>query len=182
MFNQAAVVALRISLFRAGPQDFPHSPALTRFTVALALLAAFLQYRMTLTDVQAVVHAVVWVAALAAFTYVLLQPRGLLNRLRQTLDSLYLTGSVLTLLMLPPLYAIAPYMARVADNPDLARTEPLPALPALLVTIASFWNFLIWAHIYRHALDARPAAGALVALLATVITVSLAGAVGALLS
>ena len=182
MLSQAAATALKISLFRAGPQDFPYSPALSRLTVTLALLAAFLQYRMTLPDASAAVHAVVWVGALAAFTYVLLQPRGLLNRLRQTLDSLYLTGAVLTLLMLPPLAAIAPHMARIAENPDLAQSESLPPLAATLVTAASLWNFLIWAHIYRHALDTRPSIGALVALLATVITVSLAGAVGALLS
>jgi hypothetical protein len=182
MLSQVATVALKISLFRAGPQDLPYSPTLTRFTVALALLAAFLQYRMTLPDVSAAVHAIAWVAALAAFTYVLLQPRGLLNRLRQTLDSLYITGAVLTLVMLPPLSAVAPLMVRIAENPDLARTEQLPALPSLLVTVASLWNFLIWAHIYRHALDTRPGIGALVALLGTVVTVSLAGAVGALLS
>lgn len=182
MLRQAAAVALRISLFRAGPQDFPYAPALTPFIVVLALLAAFLQYRMTLPDLQAAVHAIAWVAALAAFSYVLLQPRGLLNRLRQTLDSLYLTGAVLTLLMLPPLSAIAPHMVRIAENPDLARTEPLPTLPALAVTIASLWNFLIWSHVYRHALDTRPGIGALIALLGTVITVTLAGAFGALLS
>src|SRR5689334_10336326 len=123
MYAQAAVVAARISIFRAGPQDFPYSPTLSRLTISLALLAAFLQYRMTLPDLSAAVHAVAWVIALAAFTYVLLQPRGLLNRLRQTLDTLYVTGAALTLLMLPPLAAIAPHMAKIAANPDLAQSE-----------------------------------------------------------
>lgn len=152
MLNQAAAVALRIALFRAGPQDMPFAPALMRITLPLALLAAFLQYRLTLPTPAALAHALGWVAALALFTHVVLQSRGLANRFRQTLDSLLLVDSAMTALM----------------------------LPALAVLAVSLWNFLVTAHVYRHALDARPAVGALVALLATLVTVSLAGALGAL--
>jgi hypothetical protein len=128
------------------------------------------------------VHALAWVAALAMFTYVLLQSRGLLNRFRQTLDSLLLIDAGMTLVMLPALAAIAPQMVKVADNPELARGETLPALPALTVLAVSLWNFMVTAHIYRHALDASPALGALMALLATIVSVSMAGALGALVS
>ena len=72
MLNQAAAVALRIALFRAGPQDMPFAPALTRMTVPLALLAAFLQYRLTLPTPAALAHALAWVGALALFTHVVL--------------------------------------------------------------------------------------------------------------
>jgi len=180
MLNQAAVVALRIALFRAGPQDLPYAPALTRLTVPLAALAAFLQYRLTLPLMPAVVHALGWVAALALFTHVLLQSRGLVNRFRQTLDSLLLIDSAMTLVMLPALAVLAPQMARIAENPDSARGETLPVLPAFAVLAVSLWNFLVSAHVYRHALGASPGIGALMALLSTVITVSLAGAIGAL--
>ena len=101
MLNQAAAAALRIALFRAGPQELPYAPALTRLTVPLAMLAAFLQYRLTLPSLPALVHALGWVAALVLFTHVLLQSRGLVNRFRQTLDSLLLIDSAMTLLMLP---------------------------------------------------------------------------------
>jgi len=180
MLKQAAAVALRIALFRAGPQDLPYAPALARATVPLAALAAFLQYRLTLPTFAALAHAAAWIAALALFTHVVLQSRGLVNRFRQTLDSLLLIDGAMTLLMLPALAAIAPHMARIAENPDLARSEPVPALPALGVLIVSLWNFIVSAHVYRHALDASPGVGALVALLGTIVTVSLAGAVGAL--
>lgn len=180
MLNQAAAVALRIALFRAGPQDMPFAPALARVTLPLALLAAFLQYRLTLPTPVALAHALAWVAALALFTHVVLQSRGLANRFRQTLDSLLLVDSAMTVLMLPALAALAPHMERLAANPDAARDATLPALPALAVLAVSLWNFLVTAHVYRHALDASLAIGALVALLATVVTVSLAGALGAL--
>lgn len=182
MLQQAAVVALRIALFRAGPQDMPYAPTLTRATVPIAMVAAFLQYRLTLPTAAAVAHGVAWVGALALFTHVVLQSRGLVNRYRQTLDSLLLIDAAMTLLMLPALAALAPMVERLAANPDAARDAALPALPALGVLVVSLWNFLVSAHVYRHALDARPAVGALVALLATIVTVSLAGAVGALLS
>lgn len=180
MLTQAAAVALKIALFRAGPQDFPFAPALTRVTVPLAMLAAYLHYRLSRPELAAVVHAVAWVGALALFTHVLLQSRGLANRFRQTFDSLLLIDSAMTLAMLPALAALAPHMIKVAENPDTPPTVPLPAAPLLAVLFVSLWNFLVSAHVYRHALNASPGMGALVALLGVIVTVSLAGALGAM--
>jgi hypothetical protein len=73
-------------------------------------------------------------------------------------------------------------MIRIAENPELARTEPLPALPAIAVMVVSLWNFMVSAHIYRHALNTHLGMGSLVALLAAIVTVSVASAVGALLA
>ena len=181
MPNQIAATALRILLFRAGPQDFPYSETLSRAIVPLTALVWFLQYRLTLPLVQALVQAMASLAVLASFSYVVLQKRGLLNRLRQTLDSLFLTDAALTVVLLPPLSVLAPHMLRIADNPELAKTEPLPALPALAVIALSLWNFLVSAHIYRHALNTGFGMGSLAALMAAVVTVSVASAVGALL-
>lgn len=180
MFNQAASAALRILLFRAGPQDFPYAPSLTRVVVPLTALVWFLQYRLTLPPLSAVVHTGAALAALAGFTYSLLQMRGLLNRMRQTFDSLLLTDCALTLLLLPPLSALAPIMKRIAENPDLARTEVLPALPSFAVMGVSLWNFMVTAHIYRNALNTGLGVGSLVALLAAIVTVSVASALGSL--
>lgn len=182
IFNQAAVVALRIALFRAGPQDLPYAPALTAVTVPLVTLGAFLQYRLTVPGPAAMVHAVAWVAAIALFTFALLQSRGLMNRFRQTLDSVLLIEMGMTVLMLPALAAIAPQMMKIAQNPDLARSDPLPALPALAVLGLLMWNLMVSAHIYRQALDSSPAVGLLMALLAAVVSSSLASGVGTLLT
>lgn len=182
MSNQAMAIALRILLFRAGPQDFPYSVAATRAIVPLTALIWILQYRLTLPMGQAIVQALASLAVLAAFSYLLLQKRKLLNRLRQTLDSLYLTDAVLTLVLLPPLSLIAPQMIRIADNPELARSDPLPALPALAVMAISLWNFLVSAHIYRNALDTHFGVGALTSLLATLVTVSVATVLSGLMA
>jgi hypothetical protein len=182
MFNQAATVALRILLFRAGPQDFPHAAAISRLIVPLTAVVWCLQYGLSLPPAAAAIHAAASLGALAGFTYLLLQARGLTNRARQTIDSLFLTDAALTLLLLPPLSVLAPHMIRIAENPELARTEPLPALPAIAVMVVSLWNFMVSAHIYRHALNTHLGMGSLVALLAAIVTVSVASAVGALLA
>lgn len=180
MLNQAASAALRILLFRAGPQDFPYAASVTRVVVPLTALVWFLQYRLTLPPLPAAIHAAGALAALAGFSYSLLQVRGLTNRMRQTFDSLLLTDCALTLLLLPPLSALAPHMMRIAENPDLARTEMLPPLPSLAVIAVSLWNFMVTAHIYRHSLNTGLGVGSLVALLAAIVTVSVASALGAL--
>ncbi len=181
MLNQVAVVTLRILLFRAGPQDFPYSGALTHFIVPLALLVEFAQYRLTLATGPAVIQALISVAAMAGFIFMLLRLRGLLSRMQQTVNALFITSSALTLLLLPPLSAITPQMLRIAQNPDLARSETLPALPALLVMVFTLWHFMVAAHIFRHALNVNLAVGAAVALLTALVTVSFASGLSMLM-
>jgi hypothetical protein len=181
MLNQVAVVTLRILLFRAGPQDLPYSSALTQIIAPLYVLAEFAQYRLTLATGPAIVHALVSVAATVGFIFLVLQTRGLLSRLQQTANAIFVTGSALTVVLLPPLSAITPHMLKIAQNPDLARSEPLPALPALLVMALTLWGFMVVAHIFRHALNANLAVGAAVALLAALVTVSFASGFGMLL-
>ena len=144
------------------------------------MLAAFLQYRLTLPAPQALVHALAGVAVIALVTRGLLQWRKVPNRLQQTLNSLYLTGVVVTALLLAPLSELAPHMARLAENPELARTQPLPAGPAFAVMLLSLWHFCVSANVYRHALDAPLGAGALAALLSAILSVVLAGAIAGL--
>lgn len=181
MLAQAATVALRILLFRAGPQDVPYSKALTQIIVLLAALVEFAQYRLTLATGPAAMHALVSLAAMAGFIVMLLKLRGLGARAQQTVNALFITSSALTALLLPPLSAITPHMLRITQNPDLARSEPLPALPALLVMGLTLWIFLVEAHILRHALNASFAVGAAVALLTALVTVSFASGFSALL-
>lgn len=180
MFNEVLRVTLRILLFRAGPQDLPYAKVLTPLIAGLAVLAEFAQYRLTLPTVAALAHGAISIATLAGFTYLVLQSRGLLNRAQQTIHALFLTGSAMTVVLLPPLSALAPHMLRIAQNPELARTEPLPPGPAFLLMILTVWGFMVGAHIYRHALNASLAVGAAVALLAVVVTVPITSGLGLL--
>lgn len=180
MFNELVRVTLKLLQFRAGPQDFPYSMQATRVVVLAALVVSYLQYRLTLPPVVALVHALVTLAVMAALTWQLLAWRKLANRTQQTVNALFATGSALTLLLLPLLAAIAPQLARLAENPDRAATEPLPALPMLGVMVLSFWSLAVSANIYRHALNLHPALGVAVALLAALVSVSVAGTISGL--
>lgn len=188
-FNQAAAITLRILLFRAGPQDFPYSSELTRVVLGLMLATAWLQSQLTLPPLAAAVHAGATLAVWALFTRALLQARGMLNRYQQTVNALFATTVVVTLLMLAPLSALAPYADALAQYQEAMRQEPpptvtpqpppLPVLPAFAALLLSLWNFVVSAHIYRHALDVRPVLGAAATLVAALVTVTLASAVTA---
>jgi hypothetical protein len=180
MLAQTASITFRILLFRAGPQDLPFSQTLTQAVVGLTLLMAFLQYHVTLPPFRAAIHAVTYVAVVGGFVYVILQMRDALNRFHQTLTALLASGCALTVLLLPPLMELAPHMERLAQNPEVARDEPLPLLPTLMVMGVSLWNFLVSAHIFRHALDIRFSLGAGVALLGALVNVVLSSVVAAL--
>ena len=45
MLNQIVAVTVRILLFRAGPQDFPHAPVLALWLPAAAIAAYFVVFR-----------------------------------------------------------------------------------------------------------------------------------------
>ncbi|HUS25052.1 MAG TPA: hypothetical protein VM369_08890 [Candidatus Binatia bacterium] len=177
MFATAAAAALRILAFRAGPQDFPYSPRVTHATAGLMLIVSFLQYQLTLPAVQAAVQAAAATAAFAGLTWLLLSSRRLQNRATQTIGSLFATSALVALLLLPAFADLAPVMLRLAQDPQLAREETLPAGPLLGVLVLSAWNFAVTANIYRHALDTSRLAGVAIALLAVLATAVMSSAV-----
>jgi hypothetical protein len=180
MLAPAFTTALRILAFRAGPQDFPYSRRLAESAAGLTLLVSFLQYQLTLPPIQAALQAAASTAVFASFTWGMLYARRLPNRAAQTLSSLFLTGALLSLLLLPALSELAPIMLRIAQDPELAKTETLPAGPAMTVMLLSLWNFAVFANIFRYALDATRLGGAAAALLAALVTMTLSSAIGAL--
>jgi hypothetical protein len=182
MLAPALSTALRILAFRAGPQDFPYSPRLAQSAAGLMLLVSFLQYQFTLPAAQAAVQALASTAVFAGFTGALLSARRLQSRTAQTLSSLFLTGALISLLLLPALAELAPLMLRIAQDPKIAEAEPLPPGPALMVLVLSLWNFAVSANIFRHALNATRLAGAAAALLAAIVTVTLSSGIGALVA
>ena len=167
MLSQAAVVALRILLFRAGPQDFPHAPQLVAPLPALAAGAYFALYAILMPPGVSLVLALASVGALALVTHSLLSARRVVNRFQQTFHALLATGLVLTLASIPPMAALAPALKQIAANPDLlqrAGAVDAPPLASLLLNLLNIWNFAVYAHIFRHAAETRLMTGALIAL------------------
>lgn len=167
MLNQIVAVTVRILLFRAGPQDFPHAPALVPWIPAAAIAGYYVVFRTLLAPATAVVLASVSVGALAFVTHSLLSARRVQNRFQQTFHALLATSLVLTLASLPPMMALAPAMRELAQNPDLLQQPgavQVSPLASLLLNALNLWNFAVCAHIFRHAADTRLWTGALIAL------------------
>jgi hypothetical protein len=182
MFATAVFTALKILAFKAGPQDVPYSPRITQLSASAMLFASYLQYQLTLPAIQAAAQAVAGLAVFAGFTWALLHARKLANRTQQTLNALFLTNAIVSLLLLPAMAELAPVMLRVAQDPKAADVTPLPAGPTLLVLALSVWNFAVSANIFRHALGASRWVGAAAALLTAIVTVSMASSLGALVA
>ena len=167
MPNQALAVALRILLFRAGPQDFPHAPQLVAVLPAAAVAAYFALFAVALPLGVSLLLSVLSVGALALVTHSLLSARRMANRFQQTYHALLATGIVLTLASIPPMAALAPALKQIAANPELLQQPgavQTPAAASLLLNLLNLWNLAVYAHIFRHAAETRLGVGVLIAL------------------
>jgi len=203
MLTQALTSAVRILLFRAGPQDFPFSddPRLPRFCVAAALAADFALYALGAPPLPALIAALAVVATLAFYTRMLLRLRQLDNRAPQTVNALLLSGALLTTLMLYPMSTLQPMtqaiMHLVETNPELANdTAKLQALVAktqqenggtamsAVLLMLVVWQFAVMSHIFRNALQIGLFGGIAVTLLCAfnlMVVQTVAGQFGAAL-
>ena len=164
MLNQIAAVTLRLLLFRAGPQDFPYVRALATWMPAIAIGAYFSVFSVLLPRTAALVLAAVSVGALAFVTHSLLSARSVANRFQQTFHALLATGAVITVASIPPMHALAPAIAQVAQDPSSAATAQASPLASFVLNALNIWNFFVYAHIFRHATASRLWTGALLAL------------------
>jgi hypothetical protein len=169
MLNQAFNVTLRILLFRAGPQDFPYSPALVPWLPAVATLAYYLLFTVAIPSGVSLLLSALSVAALAFVTHSLLSARRVANRFQQTFHALLATSIPLNLASIPPMHALAPALQQIAANPELLQQPgavEVSPFASLALNLLNFWNLAVYAHIVRHAADTRILTGVLIALFA----------------
>ncbi len=168
MLTQVANATLRILLFRAGPQDFPYAPSLTRVLVPVAVLINFVLASVTLSPALALLSSAVAVFALAASTRALLRVRQMENRYEQTFHALLATSSVLALAFTVPMMQLMPELMQYAQNPELMQNPEtamkLPTGALMMFDLLLIWNFAVTAHIYRHAAGMRLPLAVMVAL------------------
>ena len=135
MLTQVARATLRILLFRAGPQDFPFDPGLTRVLVPLAILVNFLLASITLPPVLAIVAAIVTVFALSFSTRTMLRLRQVENRYDQTFHALLATSSVISALVILPTAKLKPQILQIAQNPELVNNPETMLPPGLVLSL-----------------------------------------------
>lgn len=169
MYAQAINATLRILLLRAGPQDFPFAAGLTPGLAVIAVAANAAVFAQVLPPAMAVGIALAMVLAVAAVTQSLLRARGLASRFQQTYNALLATSAVLTLALLPPFAQVAPQILELSKHPELLEHPDqvqLPGLPVFVMNLLNFWNFVVTAHIFRHAANVNLWLGMLIAVLA----------------
>lgn len=142
-----------LMLFRAGPQDLPGSQTTLIASAVVYCIVLFAQVLVVAPAGAAAVQAVLATLLLGLYASSILGLRKLPNRFIQTATALYATGAVLTLIMIGPTHAMAPYLQQMAQASDPQSVPTPPGLVAVIYLIAGVWGLAIYSHIYRHALD-----------------------------
>lgn len=141
-----------LMLFRAGPQDLPGNQTTLVASAVAYCIVLFAQILVVAPAGPAAVQAVLATLLLGLYASSILRLRKLPNRFTQTATALYASGAVLTVIMIGPTHAMAPYLQQMAhaSNPQ---SVPTPSgLVAVAYLIAGVWGLALYSHIYRHAL------------------------------
>lgn len=153
MFSQLARMSVEVLLLRRGPQDMPSSWGLLVGLGFAYCILAFLQVSLVAEVAPAISQAVLATAVLAAYVNAMLRMRGSPDRFVQTLTAMFLVGSILTVLMLGPTSAMAPFLQALSESADAQSAPQPPTIALLAYMLLGVWNLAVFGHIYRHALD-----------------------------
>lgn len=143
-----------LMLFRAGPQDMPGTQNTLIASGIAYCIALFAQVVMIAPPGAALIQSVLATVLLAIYTSAVLRVRKLPNRFLQTTTALFSVSAVLTLIMIAPTQALAPYIEQLGRASDPQAVPTPPGGMMLIYLVAGFWSLALYSHIYRHALSA----------------------------
>ena len=151
---------LRLTAFRANPQDLPAEPAVTGIALAAHVGANILATIAAAPFATALIAAVVDTVLLVALLHTALMLRGFGNRAPQAIAAAAGAGALLS---------VGHWLLLAATSHWLS---PLSvSLPFLA------WFIMVYAHILRHALSLSWAGGVGASLLYVIVSLSVAGAI-----
>lgn len=167
MLSSVLSATFNLLFFRSGPQDFPYDIGLTRVLVPTAALANYAVLALALNPIVAAAISLAVVMGTALGVHLVLKARQMEARFTQTYHSMLAVSTVLTLGLLPSFAQIAPELQKIASNPEIAdpASIDIPGWAALSMNALNIWNFVVNAHILRHASGVGIGAGLLLALL-----------------
>lgn len=154
-----------ICLLKESPENTPYS--ITRMFLSGILLALIMviEWNFSTFTSSADVGSNLFIAtclilSYVIYTYIVLYLRGYTSRLVQTITTLFYI-SIIIHIMVAPLLLISPYLSQIhLKNPLLLFVGVL----YLFLSIGlSVWQFVITAHIYKHALSTTSIQSVLVA-------------------
>lgn len=156
--DRSPVYAAAITLFKAffaicrlqkGPQDLPSSRELLALSLIAYTVCSVGVGLLSMAPDAALVSGLADSGLMIVLTIAILRLRGFAARITQTLTAFAGTGTVLSLIALPFLFAAHAARARSGST----------GVAGLLMLFIFFWNLVINAHILRHALSTRMVVG-----------------------
>lgn len=180
MLPQAFWISLRVLFFRSGPEDLPYDQGrvlsvaciafgvLANSAVAMVSAQGGVQVQILKAMPSPLVILAIGAAAVAAiglFTRLMLQTRQLGNRFQQTFNTLLLTNSITSLVIIPPmqlLIPLEPLFEKIRAHPELAHDPAtVAALPGWAVQVSMLlicllvWQFAVTSFVYRRAANVQ---------------------------
>lgn len=152
MLPQLFRVTVDLLLLRRGPQDLPSDWGLLGGLGFIYCSLTFAQVRLVTDTGPALLQSLLAIFLLVVFVHMVLRLKGVPERFVQTLTGLFAVGAVLTLLMLGPTAALAPFLESLAQAEDPASVAQPPGLVLLAYTVIGIWGLVAFGHIYRNAL------------------------------
>ena len=144
---------IELMLMRRGPQDMPGDQTTLLGSAVAYCILLFLQIGLIAPGAHAIMQALLATILLGVYARTILRLRGLGNRFAQTATALFASGATLTLIMLAPTHAMAPYLEAIRQATDPQNVPMPPGFVMLVYVFMGFWGLAIYSHIYRHALD-----------------------------
>ncbi len=146
--SRLLIVFLDMLRLRSGPQDLPASRRLMVVLAVLYIAGGFMAGNV-LSEPDYAPRALVAIGVQFAFVILLLNTRGLGDRIQQTISALAGTGFIFGM--------ISVYLLSLIDV-----EKPQVELVAFYMALF-FWSLAVDGHIYRHALSSKMGTGLLVA-------------------
>jgi hypothetical protein len=138
-----ALRILAIMLLKAGPEDLPYSVSLLATMTFLYLASGVLVLTAAMASGQAVANMMLDTLVLLVFSYACLSLLGFKTRFVQTVSALAGIGIVYHILAWPlfiQIHGMQPGQQGVK-------------IPALLMLLLISWQVLVFAHVFRHAMQ-----------------------------
>ena len=130
---------LNVCLFRKGPQEIPHSIQFLRLSTIVYALISYLLILQSTDSLNALLQLATELIIIFGFATLILSLANKLKRFVQTTSTLLGTDALISTFAIPILATL---------HQDSSNMSAIMTMLALMI-----WNWLVTAHIIRHALD-----------------------------
>jgi len=157
---------INICRFRASPSDVASSSSLLPLSLACYFVLGVIIGRIDDDWSTSVAVSLTDLLMMVIVMNLLLKLRGLQPRLQQTLTAMAGAGSCLAVIGIPIIWAFS----QMTEQDEIKNTIIL-----MLMITFMFWNLMVNAHIFRHALDIKANTAAMITVAYTVLSIVVVG-------